>query len=47
MERFLANTSRIDLSRQKHGAPGNRQLDYEPSYIIRGLLQMHLELTPK
>jgi cytochrome P450 len=46
MDRFFANTSQIDLSQEKHGAPGNRRLDYEPSYIIRGLLQMHLELTP-
>jgi cytochrome P450 len=46
MDRFLANTSHIGLAEDKHGPPGQRSLDYEPSYIIRGLLQMHLELTP-
>jgi cytochrome P450 len=46
LERFLANTSQIKLSEAKHGAAGNRGLDYEPSYIIRGLTQMHLELAP-
>jgi cytochrome P450 len=46
LERFLATTSQIKLSEAKHGAAGSRRLDYEPSYIIRGLTQMHLELAP-
>ena len=44
-ERFLEHTSEIDLATDKHGPSGNRNLDYEPSFIIRGLAALHLELT--
>jgi cytochrome P450 len=46
-ERFLAHTSNIDLSVEKHGSRGGRSLNYEPSFIIRGLDEMHLTLTPR
>src|SRR5207302_1809469 len=35
----------IDLVSEKHGVPGARNLEYDPSFIIRGLAEMHLELT--
>ncbi|MDH5173578.1 MAG: cytochrome P450, partial [Gammaproteobacteria bacterium] len=44
LERFLAHTTHISLSEAKHGTPGNRRLDYEPSFIIRGLANLHLDL---
>ena len=47
LEQFLEQTSKISLSDQHHGAPGSRRLDYEPSFIIRGLANLHLELTPR
>lgn len=47
LERLLARTSRIALSQAHHGPPGQRKLDYEPSYIIRGLESLHVELTAK
>ncbi len=46
LEKFLAHTSNIDLDAEKHGPPGDRHLDYEASFIIRGLEKMHLKLTP-
>ncbi len=47
LEQLLARTSRIALSEAHHGPPGQRRLDYEPSYIIRGLELLHVELTGK
>lgn len=46
LERFLEHTSHIDLVEAKHGPRGNRRLDYEASFIIRGLESLHLQLTP-
>jgi cytochrome P450 len=46
LEKFLEYTSNIDLDEAKHGPRGNRDLDYEPSFIIRGLAELHLKLTP-
>ena len=46
LEKFLEHTSHIDLDEARHGPPGDRALDYEPSFIIRGLTEMHLKLTP-
>ncbi len=46
LEKFLEHTSHIDLDETKHGRPGERTLEYEPSFIIRGLGAMHLTLTP-
>jgi cytochrome P450 len=47
LDRFFEHTSGISLSEQHHGPPGKRKLDYEPSYIIRGLERLHIELTPR
>jgi cytochrome P450 len=46
LEKFLEHTSEISLVEEKHGPPGNRNLEYEPSFIIRGLAEMHLKLAP-
>ncbi len=43
---LLAQTADISLCETEHGPPGARRLDYEPSFIIRGLTALHLELTP-
>jgi cytochrome P450 len=45
LERFFEHTTRISLSEEKHGAPGKRHLDYEPSFIIRGLANLHIDLA--
>jgi len=46
LEKFLEHTASIDLAEEKHGPRGNRSLDYESSFIIRGLAEMHLKLVP-
>ena len=46
LEKFLEHTAHIDFVEEKHGPPGARNLEYEPSFIIRGLTEMHLKLTP-
>jgi cytochrome P450 len=45
MEKFLASTSKIEIDRNQH-PNGVADLAYEPSFIIRGLAEMHLKLTP-
>jgi cytochrome P450 len=44
-EKLLAYTSKIALDPTKH-PNGAADLIYEPSFIIRGLAEMHLKLTP-
>ena len=46
LEKFLELTAEIDLDAAQHGKRGARKLDYEPSFIIRGLSHLHLTLTP-
>ncbi|TCU57880.1 cytochrome P450 [Novosphingobium sp. PhB57] len=45
-EEFLSRTSDIDLDETIHGPRGARKLEYEPSFIIRGLASLNLKLTP-
>jgi cytochrome P450 len=47
LERFLEHTSKIELVEEKHGPQKNRNFNYEASFIIRGLSDLHLKLTPK
>ncbi|WP_349268327.1 cytochrome P450 [Mycolicibacterium parafortuitum] len=43
LERLLDRTSDIRISERKHGPAGNRNYDYIPTYILRGLTELHLE----
>ena len=45
LEKFLEYTSNIALDESKHPG-GIADLVYEPSFIIRGLAELHLKLTP-
>jgi cytochrome P450 len=45
LERFVEYTSNIELDHEKH-PNGEADLFYDPSFIIRGLREMHLKLTP-
>jgi cytochrome P450 len=47
LDRLLDRTARFTLSEAHHGAPGSRTLDYEPSYIIRGLEHLHVDLVAR
>lgn len=46
LEQFLAQTSHIDFVEEKHGPAGDRQLDFEASFIVRGLSELHLRFAP-
>ena len=46
IERFLARTTDIRIDESVHGPAGERRFEYEPIYILHGLKELHLELTP-
>jgi cytochrome P450 len=46
LERILERTTDIRVSEAEHGPPGARRYHYSPIYMLRGLDQLHLELTP-
>jgi cytochrome P450 len=46
IERILARTRSIRLSEEHHGPAGQRHFSYEPTWILRGLTKLHLELEP-
>jgi cytochrome P450 len=45
IERLLARTSEIRISEEHHGPAGDRRYSYVPTYILRGLTKLHLELS--
>jgi hypothetical protein len=45
LDRLLDKTSSFALSQAHHGTPATRKLDYEPSYIIRGLEHLYVDLV--
>jgi cytochrome P450 len=47
LEKFLEHTTHIDLDEALHGPRGQRNLDFEPTFIIRGLSALQVTLTPK
>jgi cytochrome P450 len=46
IERLLDRTAEIRISEAHHGPPDARRYQYMPTYILRGLTQLHLEVTP-
>ena len=36
----------IRISEAEHGPPGDRRYTYAPTFILRGLVKLHLEYTP-
>ena len=46
LERILDRMHDIRLSDEHHGPPGDRHYRYEPTWVLRGLTQLHLEFTP-
>jgi cytochrome P450 len=46
LERILARMRDIRLSDEHHGPPGQRHFSYEPTWILRGLTELHLEFMP-
>ena len=43
LERLLDRTTDIRISESKHGPVGDRRYQYIPTYILRGLTELHLE----
>jgi len=46
IQRLLDRTADIRISEAHHGPVGARRYEYVPTYILRGLTRLHLELTP-
>jgi cytochrome P450 len=46
LERILDRTRDIRLSEEHHGPPGDRRFRYEPTWVLRGLSDLHIEFTP-
>jgi cytochrome P450 len=46
LERLFDRTADIRISEAAHGPAGARRFDHVPTYILRGLTKLHLELTP-
>jgi cytochrome P450 len=46
IERILDRMRDITISETEHGPVGARRYDYLPTYILRGLTQLHLRFTP-
>jgi len=36
----------IRLSEEHHGPPSARHFEYEPTWVLRGLHELHIEFTP-
>jgi cytochrome P450 family 150 subfamily A5 len=46
IERLLDRTSDIRISEEHHGPAGARRYSYVPTFILRGLTHLHLDVTP-
>jgi cytochrome P450 len=46
VNRFLDRTSDITISEKEHGPPGARTYEYLPTFFLRGLRRLHLDLVP-
>ena len=46
IERILDRMRDIRLSDEHHGPPGARHFTYEPTWVLRGLHDLHIEFTP-
>jgi cytochrome P450 family 150 subfamily A5 len=46
INRFLDRTRDIAISEEHHGPAGARHYDYLPTFFLRGLEQLYLDLTP-
>jgi len=46
LQRLFDEAKDFHVSEQKHGPAGARRYVYEPTYLLRGLTELHLEFTP-
>ncbi len=45
IERLFDRMAEIGISEEHHGAAGDRHYSYMPTYILRGVMELHLEFT--
>ena len=45
LERLFDRTTDIRIDETKHGRAGARRFEYEPTFLLRGLRELHLEFT--
>ena len=45
VERILGRMRDIRLAEENHGSPNDRRFIYEPTWVLRGLRELHLEFT--
>jgi cytochrome P450 len=45
VNRLLDRLQDITISESVHGAPGERRYAYEPTFLLRGLTELHIEFT--
>lgn len=46
INRLLDRTADIAISEDKHGPAGNRRYEYLPTYFLRGLAELHVDVKP-
>ena len=46
LNRLFDRTSDIAIDEAHHGPAGERRYEYLPTFFLRGLQQLHLEVTP-
>ncbi|MGK8488468.1 cytochrome P450 [Nocardia asiatica] len=46
IERILDRMLDIGIDEERHGPEGERRYSYEPTYILRGLTDLHITFTP-
>ncbi len=47
IERLLERSTDIRISEEHHGPAGDRHYDYVPTYILRGVTRLHLEIDAR
>lgn len=46
LERLLDRLEDIRICERMHGPPGQRRYKYDPTYLLRGLTELHLKFVP-
>jgi hypothetical protein len=46
VNRFLDRTTDIEISEEQHGPVDARRYEYLPTFFLRGLQSLSLDLTP-
>jgi cytochrome P450 len=46
LERILDRMGDIRANEAEHGPLGNRRYNYTPTFIMRGLNELHIQFTP-